>query len=429
MALNSKFKSSFEDFETYLYKTLSNEEFDNLTNIKNHKNLKNSVKITAFLEFINFETRNKFINSDQDEEIRYIKEFFKLPIVLVEAPYEWFEKISGNELIILIHGNHQFYLCLDSETSNFEVKKNHHPLSKLTGKDVIVGLIDSGIDQSHPDLSNKVVKIYNVSGEPNGDFNGHGTFLASVIAGISPEAGIIDIKVFNKEGKATVTEILEALDLVLSDINEKSPDIIVFGCADWLFDKKNLIARYCELLNQHYIAVVTPTGNFGPDLGNICSLGGNPNVLTIGAINKENKVPFFSGRYKGIDLVLLGKDVTSAISSEHVIGTPLKHDSKHIKLSGTSISAATAGGMLALLKESDPNLTPLQLYKLIKSTAKNLSLSDLSQGKGEPQINKITQKKQLKKISTYSFSSIIKIASLISGSIFILLVILFYLIG
>ncbi|MHA1562548.1 MAG: S8 family serine peptidase, partial [Promethearchaeota archaeon] len=181
----------------------------------------------------------------------------------------------------------------------------------------------------------------------------------------------------------------------------------------------NLITRYCELLNQHNIAIVTPTGNFGPDLGNICSLGGNPNVLTVGAINKENKVPFFSGRSEGIDLGLLGKDVTSAISSTHVIGTPLKHDTKHIILSGTSISAATAGGMLALLKESNPNLTPLQLYKLIKET---------SQGRGVPKINQITQKKILKKISTYSFSSIVKIASLISGSIFILFVILYYMI-
>jgi len=415
--LNSKFKSSFEEFEIYLYKTLSNEEFDNLTNIKD---LKNSIKITAFLEFINFETRNDFINSNQEDEIRYIKEFSRLPIVLIEAPYGWFEMISNNKYIISIHGNHQVYLCLESESTIIEVNENQSSLSKLTGKDVTIGLIDSGIDQSHPELSNKIVKIYNVSSESKGDFNGHGTFLAGVITGIAPEAGIIDIKVFNKEGKATVAEVLDALDLVLSDINDKFPDTIVFGCADWLFDKKNLITRYCELLNQHNIAIVTPTGNFGPDLGNIGSLAGNPNVLTVGAINKENKVPFFSGRSEGIDLVLLGKDVSSAISSKHVIGTPLKHDSKHIILSGTSISAATAGGMLALLKESNPNLTPLQLYKLIKET---------SQGKGVPKIIQITQKKILKKISIYSFSSIVKIASLISGSIFILFVILFYLIG
>ncbi|MHA1512178.1 MAG: S8 family serine peptidase [Promethearchaeota archaeon] len=416
MALNTKFKSSFEEFEIYLYKTLSNEDLNNLTN---RKNLKNSIKITAFLEFLNFETRSQFINSNQDENIRYLKEFSKLPIVLIEASYEWLEIISENEFIISIHGNHQVYLCLESESNNIEIKEKRNSINEFSGKDVTIGLIDSGIDQSHPELSNKIVKIYNVSSESKGDFNGHGTFLAGVITGVAPEAGIIDIKVFNKEGKATVAEVLDALDLVLSDINDKFPDIIVFGCADWLFDKNNLITRYCELLNQHNIAIVTPTGNFGPDLGNICSLGGNPNVLTVGAINKENKVPFFSGRSEGIDLGLLGKDVTSAISSTHVIGTPLKHDTKHIILSGTSISAATAGGMLALLKESNPNLTPLQLYKLIKET---------SQGRGVPKINQITQKKILKKISTYSFSSIVKIASLISGSIFILFVILYYMI-
>ncbi len=416
MALNSKFKSSFEEFEIYLYKTLSNEEFDNLTNIKD---LKNSIKITAFLEFINFETRNAFINSNQDDEIRYIKEFSSLPIILIEAHYGWFEMISNNKSIISIHGNHQVYLCLESESKKVEIKEKRKSINEYSGRDVNIGLIDSGIDQSHPDLSNKIVRSYNVSSESNGDFNGHGTFLAGVITGVAPEAGIIDIKVFNKDGKATEAKILEALDLVLlSDINENFPDIIVFGCVDWLFDKNSLIASYCELLNKQNIAIVTPTGNFGPDLGNVCSLVGNPNVLTVGTINNENKVPFFSGRSKEIDLVLPGKEIISALSSENIIGIPLKDDPIHIKLSGTSISAATAGGMLALLKESNPNLTPSQLYKLIKKT---------SQGKRLPQINQITQKKKLKKISTYSFSSIVKISSLISGSIFILFVILYYL--
>ena len=415
MALNSKFKSSFEEFDIYLYKTLSNEEFDNLTNIED---LKNTIKITGFLEFLNFKTRRQFINSNQNEKLRYLKEFSKLPIILIEAPYGWFEMISDSESIISIHGNHQIYLCLESESSNLEFKEKQDSINEFSGKDVNIGLIDSGIDQSHPDLSNKIIKSYNVSSEPNGDFNGHGTFLAGVIISISPEAGLIDIKVFNKEGKATVAEILEALDLVLlSDMNENFPDIIVFGCADWLFDKKSLITRYCELLNQQNIAIVTPSGNFGPDFESISSLGGNSNVLTVGAINNEYKVPFFSGRSKYIDIVLPGKDITNAISSEHVIGTQLKHNSKYIKLSGTSISAATAGGMLALLKESNPNLTPLQLYKLIKRK---------TQGKEMLQMKKISLKKPLKKISTYTYSSIVKIASIISGCIFILYLTLFY---
>ena len=425
MALNSKFKSSFEEFETYLYKTLSNEEFENLTS---NKNSKKWINTSAFLEFLDFESRNHFIISNLDENIRYLKEFSKLPIVLIEAPYIWFETISQNESIISIHGNHQIYLCLDSESGSFEIKKKPDSTKEFSGQDVTIGLIDSGIDQSHPDLSNKIKKIYNISGEPDGDFNGHGTFLAGIIAGsrkqnddpnygISPGAKLIDIKIFNKEGKATVAELLEVFDLILSETEENIPNIIVFGCNYWSFDDKSLIVRYCELLFKKNIAIVSPTGNFGPDLGNISSLGENPYVLTVGALNNKKKVPFFSGRSKGIDLNLLGKDVTSSISSKHVIGTLSRPDLKYVKLSGTSISAAIAGGMLVLLKELNPSFSPSQLYKLIKTT---------SQGNGKPQINKFTKKKIVNKISTYTFSSIIKIASLISGSIFILFLILFY---
>ncbi|QEE15478.1 S8 family serine peptidase [Promethearchaeum syntrophicum] len=425
MALNSKFKPSFEEFEIYLYKTLSNEDFDNLTNTQN---LKNSINITAFLEFLNFETRSQFIDSNQNKNLKYLKKYSNLPIVLVEAPYGWFEIISENKSIISIHGNHQVYLCLESESGSVEIKKKQNSTQEFLGKDVTIGLIDSGIDQSHPDLSNKIKKIYNVSGEANGDFNGHGTFLAGIIAGsrnenkdqnygISPEVSLIDIKVFNREGKATVAEILEAIDLILSEIDEKTPDIIVFGCADWSFGDKSLIARYCEILNQNNIAIVTPTGNFGPDLGNISSIGGNPNVLTIGTINKESKVPFFSGRSKFIDLNLPGKDIRSAMSSKHVIGTQLEPKLKYVNLSGTSISAAIAGGLLALIKESNPSLSPFQLYKLLKTT---------SQDKRTPHIDIITNKKKEKKFSTFSFSSIFKIASLVSGGIFILFLVLFY---
>ena len=108
MSLNSKFKPSFEEFETYLYKTLPNEEFDNLANKENSYKW---INISAFIEFFDFESRNEFINSNLDENIKYIKEYSQLPIVLIEAPYEWFEKISYNDSIASIYGNHQVYLC------------------------------------------------------------------------------------------------------------------------------------------------------------------------------------------------------------------------------------------------------------------------------------------------------------------------------
>ncbi|MHA1768005.1 MAG: S8 family serine peptidase, partial [Promethearchaeota archaeon] len=430
MSLNSKFKPSFEEFETYLYKTLPNEEFDNLANKENSYKW---INISAFIEFFDFESRNEFINSNLDENIKYIKEYSQLPIVLIEAPYEWFEKISYNDSIASIYGNHQVYLCLDITSSKANFKEEILTINGLTGKDVIIGLIDSGIDQTHPDLSHKIIKTYNVTGESNGDFNGHGTFMAGIIAGsrklynnhyygIASESNLVDIKVFNKEGKATVAEMIEALDLILKDINEESPEIIVFGGTDWSFNEKSLIARYCEQLNKYNIVIVAPTGNFGPDLGNICSLGGDPNVLTVGASDNNQKLPFFSARHKGIDVILPGIDVISAKSQNNLIGKSVKNEPKYTKLSGTSISAAIAGGFLALLKESDQNLTPLQLYKLFKTHTKKLS--------GFKYLKKIMKKIKLEqnKIPDFSFSSILKISVLVSMAIFVLFLILFYLI-
>ena len=135
------------------------------------------------------------------------------------------------------------------------------------------------------------------------------------------------------------------------------------------------------------IAVVAPTGNFGPDAGYICSPGSNPDVLCVGGVVAFQNVAFFSGRDKP-DIVLPATNVIGAKSRLGSIGQTLRN-TNYISLSGTSISAAIAAGMLALLKQKYPAFTPHQLYRKLQSRTTSLDWNKSSQGNGIPDLNAI----------------------------------------
>lgn len=90
----------------------------------------------------------------------------------------------------------------------------------FTGKDVIVAVVDTGIDGNVPDLKSKVIKSINLTGEPIGE--SHGTHVAGTIAangwliGGAYDAKLIDIKVIGKAG-GSIDNIVKAIALAASN--------------------------------------------------------------------------------------------------------------------------------------------------------------------------------------------------------------------
>jgi hypothetical protein len=102
-----------------------------------------------------------------------------------------------------------------------------------TGEGIVVAVLDSGINDSHPDLAGKVPVHRSYNG-PNGQdgFN-HGTKVAGIIAGddgLAPEASLWDIKVIDSNGVTTIPILLEALDALMPDVDEI--DILVGAFSD-----------------------------------------------------------------------------------------------------------------------------------------------------------------------------------------------------
>ena len=111
-------------------------------------------------------------------------------------------------------------------------KINAEPLwSKgIDGKGVIVAILDSGIDENHPDLAGKVVGEKNfVEGETTtNDLLGHGTLVSGIIAGsgaasggkyrgIAPGASLLNVKVIDQKGNGKISDIIAGMEWALDN--------------------------------------------------------------------------------------------------------------------------------------------------------------------------------------------------------------------
>lgn len=239
-----------------------------------------------------------------------------------------------------------------------------------SSKDNIVWIIDTGIDNSHQDLTSIIDSLsvdYVNDGGPFVDSLGHGTFIAGLVGGkassdptyaigygingMVPEASMVSLKVFksNSKGKykAKSQDIVSALD----HIAQKShPGDIVNISWGMLFDPGEDCSskKYEDIINK--IKAIADTGvYFVMSAGNLSSESlmnfpgclSYPNVYTIGSV--EVDLPANSFYYSSfsnygvpsIDYLTPGEDLFTTAPG-----------GKYAQVSGTSFSAAIFSGIL-----------------------------------------------------------------------------------
>lgn len=160
----------------------------------------------------------------------------------------------------------------------------------LDGSGIIIGVIDTGVDHTHPDLfgfgqSGKVIGGTSFIDEDEEiiDAQGHGTQVAGIIAadgqltGIAPKAKIIAYRVSQDGEFVSAERIVKAVEQAIKD----DVDIINISLG---VNKTN--SKIDDVLNKAVtqgIVVITAAGNNGPNQETIGSPGINPNVITVGA--------------------------------------------------------------------------------------------------------------------------------------------------
>ena len=294
----------------------------------------------------------------------------------------------------------------------------------FNGAGIGVAVIDSGINDSHPDLWNSTQTASRVvyhqdftgtattnSSGANHDLYGHGTHVAGIIggngylsggsyAGVAPGVSLIDLRALDVNGSGSDSTVIAAIQEAIA--LQKTYNIRVIN----LSLGRGIPASYtqdplCQAVEAAWksgIVVVVAAGNFGRlsvngsnGFGTITAPGNDPLVLTVGATKSngsaspsaETKASYSSKgptTYDHVvkpDIMAPGNDIVSlsapgttleaAYPAELVNGTDGKAD--YFTLSGTSMATPAVVGAAALLLQEQPTLTPDQVKARLMKTA------------------------------------------------------------
>jgi serine protease AprX len=307
----------------------------------------------------------------------------------------------------------------------------------VTGKNVGVAVIDSGITNWHDDLYRNTSRVAHFKDFTNDtrvwssgsyDDYGHGTHVAGIIAGtgydsngkhkgIAPGAKLVGLKVMDRFGNGYMSDVIAAIDYAISVKSTYNIRVINLSVAAGVFDSYWLdpLTLAAKRAVDAGIVVVASAGNLGQNkfgnkqAGGITSPGNAPWVLTVGASSEEasskrnNDIiakfssmgPTWIDFAAKPDIVAPGVGIesladpnstlyrtlpTMLVSGALGILTGFK---PYLSLSGTSMAAPVVSGTVALMLEANPKLTPNAVKAILQYTAQVKSnTSYLQQGAG-----------------------------------------------
>jgi serine protease AprX len=348
-----------------------------------------------------------------------------LPMVALTARRDQIVAISHLSSVRSIYGNRTLQLSMDtrlaingaSRVPRDQDLTNRNSGLPVTGRNVTVAVLDTGLDGTHADLSGRVVKNVKlldlqglnigfnnpigIEGLPSTDqLYGHGTFVAGVIAGsglrsggkfsgVAPGARLVGLSA----GDLNLSYILAGFDYLLA--NGASLNVRVVNCsfsANTAFDFSDPVNIATRMLVENGINVVFSAGNTGSGLNSLNPYAIAPWVISVGATDERGRLAKFSSRgafgsrlfrptlvAPGVSIVSLrGALITSIYGA---LGVESETDFQRLNLfelpfyttaSGTSFSAPQVAGAIALMLEANPSLTPAQVRDILQRTASPL---------------------------------------------------------
>ena len=262
----------------------------------------------------------------------------------------------------------------------------------VMGAGVVVAVVDTGVDYSHPDLGSgfgpghKVIGGYdfcNNDADPMDD-NGHGTHVAGIVAaqggvaGVAPEASILAYKVLNSDGSGTMSAVISGMEAAMDpngdgDTSDHA-DIISMslGGKGEQDDPLCIAVRSAVELG---IVVVVAAGNSGPYFGSVASPGMAPEAITVGAVDDSGALADFSSRGIASDLLVKPDICAPGVGIRSTVprsGAPHSSPTGYLSMSGTSMATPHVSGAAALLLQLHPDWTPARVKSALVTGASEM---------------------------------------------------------
>ncbi len=305
-----------------------------------------------------------------------------------------------------------------------------------TGAGIDVAVIDTGVTPVLGlDGATKIVHGPDLSleaGDPNLthlDTNGHGTFMAGVIAGhdpdllqpysqapstsyrgIAPDARIVSVKVAGADGAVDVTQVIAAIDWVVDHRYDNGMNIRVLNLSfsttsnqSYLYDP---LSHAAERAWHAGIVVVAAAGNTGDGV-TLTSPAYNPWILTVGAYDTQGTAETTDdvvGSYSASASAQGARRPDVVAAGSHIQGLRVPNSlidltfpaarigERYFRGTGTSEAAAITSGTVALMLQKFPWMTPDIVKQTIMDTARVMaSSSPNATGRGAIDVSMLSQ--------------------------------------
>jgi len=347
-----------------------------------------------------------------------------LPMIAVSATKAEIHAISRLSSVKSIYGNRTFQWNLEPAARNLTGVERVRVNADLTrsnrglpvsGRGITVAVLDTGLDGTHGDLAGRVVQNLKLADTqsvgvgfnyplaapslPNTDqLYGHGTFVAGIIAGngqqsggkyagVAPGANVLGLSA----GDASLLFILSGFDYLL--VNGSSFGVRVVNCsfsANTVFDINDPVNIATKMLTDNGINVVFSAGNTGPGLDSLNPYSVAPWVISTGATDVQGRLADFSSRGEfgsslfrptlvapGVNTVSLRASTVAAVTTiDGLFESDTQLSASELPYyttgRGTSFSAPQVAGVVALMLEVNPQLTPAQIRDILQRTASPL---------------------------------------------------------
>lgn len=281
------------------------------------------------------------------------------------------------------------------------------------GQNATVYVLDSGIELSHPEFSER--NVFNLWSFNNDftDKKGHGTAIASVITGKTiglTDATVKSVKIFDPNTPTKQSDLLNALDVIINDVIDNQIDFSVVNCS-WIIDKNIFIENKMRTMMDVGIFIVAAAGNSGHAIENVTPASMDE-VVTIGAFN-DQLMPCDFSNYTGASLTSLTEN---AVNHGELDGWAPGQDiyaaglnGSYGNVCGTSIAAGIHSAVIAynlgyFTPELQAGMSNKNFYNIYSLSRKDLlNLSDPRYASSKNLISTAHETLYLPNIMTYNW--------------------------
>lgn len=304
-------------------------------------------------------------------------------LVSVDSDME-VEALDADDIVVYAESDHLYQSTQDTPTlipddtfysEQWGLEKINAPEAWATttgSSDVIVAVIDTGIDRDHPDLEGQLTNgaIASRFSQTILDGAGHGTHVASIIAassdnqqgtaGVAWGARIMPIKALGSGGFGNLSDIIRGFRWAV----DNGADIINMSLGGG--NSSRTFQSAVDYANEWDVLVVAAAGNEFRAGSPVNYPAAYEGVLAVAATDQDDEPANFSNRGDYIDIAAPGVGILAATS--RFIGA------NYIRFDGTSMAAPFVSGVAALLLSIDPDLSSQELMDLITETAVDIGL-------------------------------------------------------